>query len=108
HDRAGLDFALQWLSERASVLQSGWASGAYARVRALASDGEIADRLFRDSIEHLSGTRVRLELARTQLLYGEWLRRQRRRLDAREQLRSAFEQFTSMGAGAFARRAERE
>jgi DNA-binding NarL/FixJ family response regulator len=51
---------------------------------------------------------VRLELARTHLLYGEWLRRERRRIDAREHLRTAFDAFTSMGAEAFARRAERE
>jgi DNA-binding CsgD family transcriptional regulator len=108
HDRAALEYASQWLSERTRVLRSGWASGIHARVRALLSDGEIADRSYRESIEHLSGTRVRLELARTHLLYGEWLRRERRRLDARAQLRSALEQFAGMGAGAFAHRAERE
>ena len=108
HDRAALEYALQWLSQRTRVLRSGWASGIHARVRALLSDGEIADRLYRESIEHLSGTRVRFELVRTHLLYGEWLRRERRRVDARAQLRTALEQFTSMGAAAFARRAERE
>ena len=108
HDRAALDYALQWLSQRTRVLHSGWASGIHARVRALVSDGETADRSYRESIEHLSGTRVRFELARTHLLYGEWLRRERRRVDARTQLRSALGQFTSMGAAAFARRAERE
>ncbi len=108
HDRAALDYAVQWLSERTRVLHSGWASGIDARVRALLSDGEVADRLYRESIEHLSGTRVRLELARTRLLYGEWLRRERRRTDAREQLRTALEQFTTIGAEAFAGRAERE
>jgi DNA-binding CsgD family transcriptional regulator len=79
-----------------------------ARVRALLSEGDDAESLYRDSIVHLSGNRVRLELARTHLLYGEWLRRERRRLDARTHLRSALEAFTSMGAEAFARRAERE
>jgi DNA-binding CsgD family transcriptional regulator len=108
HERAALEYALQWLSQRTRVLRSGWASGMHARVRALLSDGEIADRSYRESIEHLSATRLRFELARTHLLYGEWLRRDRRRLDARAQLRSAFDQFTSMGAAAFARRAERE
>jgi DNA-binding CsgD family transcriptional regulator len=77
-------------------------------VRALLSEGELADSLFRHSIAHLSSTGVRLELARARLLYGEWLRRERRRLDARSQLRTALEQFTTMGAQAFARRAERE
>jgi RNA polymerase sigma factor (sigma-70 family) len=77
-------------------------------VRALLSEGEVAESLYRESIEQLSGTRLRLELARTHLLYGEWLRRERRRLDARRHLRTGFEAFTSMGAEAFARRAERE
>jgi DNA-binding CsgD family transcriptional regulator len=72
------------------------------------SEGDVADGLYRESIVNFSGTRVRLELARTQLLYGEWLRRERRRLDAREQLRAALEEFTRMGAQAFAGRAERE
>ena len=107
-DRALLESALEWLSERTRVISSGWASGIEARVRALLSEGEVADSLYRQSIAHLSGTRARLELARTHLLYGEWLRRERRRLDAREHLRTALEAFTSMGAEAFARRAERE
>jgi DNA-binding CsgD family transcriptional regulator len=107
-DRAALDYAARWLSERARVLDSGWASGIDARVRALVSGGEIADRLYGESIEHLSGTRLRLELARTRLLYGEWLRRERRRTDAREQLRAALDLFTTIGAQAFAARAERE
>ncbi|HWF56248.1 MAG TPA: LuxR C-terminal-related transcriptional regulator [Solirubrobacteraceae bacterium] len=107
-DRALLEFALDWLSRRTLVISSGWASGIETRVRALLSDGEVAETLYRQSIAHLSGTRARLELARTHLLYGEWLRRERRRLDAREHLRTALEAFTSLGAEAFARRAERE
>ena len=107
-DRALLESALEWLSERTRVISSGWASGIEARVRALLSEGEAAEALYRQSIEHLSGTRARLELARTHLLYGEWLRRDRRRLDARRHLRTALEAFTSMGAEAFAHRAERE
>jgi DNA-binding CsgD family transcriptional regulator len=107
-DRAQLESALEWLSERTRVISSGWASGIETRVRALLSEGEVADSLYRQSITHLAGTRVRLELARTHLLYGEWLRRERRRLDAREHLRTALEAFTGMGAEAFARRAERE
>jgi DNA-binding CsgD family transcriptional regulator len=107
-DRALLEAALDWLSERTRVISSGWATGIEARVRALLSEGEVAEALYRESIAHLSGTRVRLELARTHLLYGEWLRRERRRLDAREHLRIALEAFTRIGAEAFARRAERE
>jgi DNA-binding CsgD family transcriptional regulator len=107
-DRALLESALEWLSERTRVIRSGWATGIEARVRALLSQGDVAESLYRQSIARLSGPRVRLELARTHLLYGEWLRRERRRLDARKHLRIALEAFTSMGAEAFARRAERE
>jgi DNA-binding CsgD family transcriptional regulator len=103
-----LEFARDWLAERTAVVSSGWLNGIDARVRALLSEGDSADALYRDSIAHLSGTRMRIELARSQLLYGEWLRRERRRVDAREQLRSALEAFTSMGTEAFARRTERE
>ena len=71
--------------------------GIEARVRALLSEGEIADRLYRESITHLARTRVAVELARSHLLYGEWLRRERRRLDAREQLRTALDLFTTRG-----------
>ena len=107
-DRVLLESALEWLSERTRVLRSGWASGIEARVRALLSDGEVADSLYLQSIDYLTGTRVRVELARTHLVYGEWLRRERRRRDAREHLRTALEAFTGMGMEAFARRAERE
>ncbi|MGA2930072.1 MAG: LuxR C-terminal-related transcriptional regulator [Solirubrobacteraceae bacterium] len=107
-DRALLESALEWLSERTRVISSRWATGIEARVRALLSEGDAAESLYRQSIAHLSGPRVRLELARTHLLYGEWLRRERRRLDARQHLRSALEAFTRMGAEGFARRAERE
>ncbi|MGH3426469.1 MAG: helix-turn-helix transcriptional regulator, partial [Mycobacteriales bacterium] len=98
----------EWLSERTRVLASGWAGGIDARVCALASEGDAAESLYRESITHFSGTRLRLELARSQLLYGEWLRRERRRLDARTELRKALEAFTGMGAEAYARRADRE
>ncbi len=85
-----------------------WALGIDARSRALLSDGDAADRLYQEAIERLQRTRVRVQLARTHLLYGEWLRRERRRFDARDQLRTALELFTSMGAEGFGARAERE
>ncbi|HEX3832754.1 MAG TPA: AAA family ATPase [Solirubrobacteraceae bacterium] len=107
-DTAMLESALEWLSGRTRVVSSEWVLGIEARVHALLSEGEAAERLYRDSIVHLSGNRVRLDLARTHLLYGEWLRRERHHLDAREQLRTALEMFTNMGTDAFAARAERE
>jgi DNA-binding CsgD family transcriptional regulator len=107
-DRALLESALDWLSQRTGAISSEWALGIQARVRALLSEGEIAERRYRESITHLARTRLRLELARTHLLYGEWLRRERRRLDAREQLRAALDMFRDMGTEAFAARAERE
>ena len=107
-DREVLEHALEWLTERTRVISSKWASGIEARLRALLSEGNTAEGFYRDSIAHLSGTRARVELARTHLLYGEWLRRERRRVDARKQLRTAFGAFSGMGAGALAGRAERE
>src|SRR6202000_1521813 len=100
-----LGYAVGWLGERTDVIDSDWAEGISARVRALASEGEQADGLYRRSIDRLAATRLRRELARCRLLYGEWLRRERRRVDSREQLRAAFEAFEDMGAGAFADRA---
>jgi DNA-binding CsgD family transcriptional regulator len=72
------------------------------------SNGDAADGLYRQAVEHLCRTRVRTELARAHLLYGEWLRRERRRTDAREQLRTARELFEAMGMAGFAERARRE
>jgi DNA-binding CsgD family transcriptional regulator len=99
---------LEWLSERTRVTPTEWALGIEARVRALLSEGDAADSLYRESIDRLGRTRVRVELARGQLLYGEWLRREHRRVDAREQLRSAHDMLDTMGIGAFAERARRE
>jgi DNA-binding CsgD family transcriptional regulator len=107
-DVALVEAALEWLSERTRVTPTEWSLGIEARVRALLSDGDLADDLYRESIERLGRTRVRVELARAHLLYGEWLRRRQRRVDAREQLRTAYEMFASMGAEAFAERARRE
>jgi DNA-binding CsgD family transcriptional regulator len=110
--RAGLPeiaaAALLRLEERTRAAGTDWALGVLARSRALVSDGEDADGLYREAIERLGRTRIRAELARAHLLYGEWLRREGRRVDAREQLRSAHELFARMGAEAFAERARRE
>lgn len=85
-----------------------WARGIEARVRALSSDGEAAEAPYREALERLGRTRLRIELARTHLLYGEWLRREHRRVDARTQLRAAYEMLSTMGVEAFADRAQRE
>ena len=100
--------AFKRLSKMTSASGTDWALGIEARSRALLSDGELAERLYREGIERLSRTQIRVELARTHLLYGEWLRREGRRLDAREQLRIAEEMLTDMGIAAFVPRAERE
>jgi DNA-binding CsgD family transcriptional regulator len=100
--------ALGRLSQATGASGTDWALGVEARSRALLSDGEAAEALYREAIERLARTRVRVELARGHLLYGEWLRRERRRLDAREQLRTAHELFTQFGMEAFAERARVE
>ena len=100
--------ALVQLSEGTSLSGTEWALGLEARSRALLADGEAADALYREAIERLGRTRVRVELARAHLVYGEWLRRERRRLDARAHLRVAHDLFAEMGAEAFADRAARE
>jgi DNA-binding CsgD family transcriptional regulator len=100
--------ALARLSERAQASGSDWALGIEARSRALLSDGPAADRLYAEAIERLGRTGVHAELARAHLLYGEWLRRERRRVDAREHLRLAHEMLVTMGVDAFAERARRE
>ena len=100
--------ALRRLEERTLAAGTDWALGVLARSRALMSDGEDADALYREAIERLERTRIRVELARARLLYGEWLRREGRRVDARDQLRTAHEMFSRFGAEAFAERARRE
>jgi DNA-binding CsgD family transcriptional regulator len=100
--------AYRRLVEMTSASATEWALGIEARSRALLSDGEVAEGLHREAIERLGRTRLRVELARAHLLYGEWLRREHRRVDAREQLRTAHQMFTTMGVEAFAERAGRE
>jgi DNA-binding CsgD family transcriptional regulator len=85
-----------------------WALGIAARSHALLVDDGSADDLFAEAVERLGRTRVAIDLARAHLLYGEWLRRQRRRLDARKELRTAHEMFTDFGTEAFAERARVE
>ena len=99
---------LEWLSERTRVMPTDWALGIEARTRALLSEGEAAESCYRVSIEQLGRTRIRAQLARGHLLYGEWLRRERRRSEAREQLRTAHEMLEAMGMDGFAERARRE
>jgi DNA-binding CsgD family transcriptional regulator len=100
--------ALERLTETTQPSGTDWALGIEARARALLSDGAVADKLYQEAIERLSRTQLRPEQARSHLLYGEWLRREGRRTDAREQLRSAFELFEAIGMAAFAERARRE
>ncbi len=96
------------LSQRTRFGGTDWGLGIQARADALLSQGHAAEALYTEAIARLGRTRVRTELARAHLVYGEWLRRENRRVDAREQLRSAHELFSAMGAGAFAERARRE
>jgi DNA-binding CsgD family transcriptional regulator len=102
------DLALERIVQATSVAPTDWALGIQARSRALVGDGGTAERLYREAIERLGRTRLRPELARTHLLYGEWLRRQGRRVDARAELRAAHDGLTSMGMEAFAERARKE
>ena len=100
--------AYRWIAEMTSASGTNWALGVEARSRALVTEGNGAEGLYQDSIMHLDRSRVRAELARAHLLYGEWLRRQRRRADAREQLRTAHDMLEAMGMDAFAERSRRE
>ena len=96
------------LAARTQPCGNDWALGIDARCRALLSDGAAADDLYREAIERLRRTRLQPELARAHLVYGEWLRRESRRVDAREQLRAAQEMFATIGMEAFAARAHNE
>ena len=100
--------ALERLAETTQPCGTDFALGIEARCRALLSDGAAADDLYREAIDRLGRTRLRPELARAHLLYGEWLRREDRRVDAREQLRTAHDMLAAIGMEAFAERARRE
>ena len=107
-DKRTLAVTGDWLAERVRATPTAWALGIEARVCALSAEGEAADHYYRESIELLSRTRIRAHLARGHLLYGEWLRREKRRADARDQLRTAHDMLVEMGAESFAERARRE
>jgi DNA-binding CsgD family transcriptional regulator len=100
--------AFRRLSDKTQVSGTDWALGLEARSRALLSEGEDAERLYREAIDRLARPGSRVDLARAHLLYGEWLRSERRRQDAREQLRTAHEMLSAMGVQGFADRAARE
>jgi ATP/maltotriose-dependent transcriptional regulator MalT len=100
--------ALERLAEAAAAAGTGWALGVEARSRALLSKGDAAEDSYREAIELLSRTRLRPELARAHLLYGEWLRRQNRRVDARQQLHIAYDMLSAIGMDSFAERARHE
>ncbi len=106
-DDAVLAAALKQTSDRARATPTEWALGIEARLRALAGDGDV-DALYRESIERLGRTSLRVDVARSHLLYGEWLRREGHRVDAREHLRVAHDMLTTMGLEAFGSRARRE
>jgi DNA-binding CsgD family transcriptional regulator len=99
---------LRRLQEISRASGSDWTLGVEARSRALLSQGDEAERLYREAIDRLGRTRVKVALARAQLLYGEWLRREGRRVEAREQLRTAHATYAAMGMEGFAERARRE
>jgi DNA-binding CsgD family transcriptional regulator len=100
--------ALERLARSTGPSATDWALGVEARSRALLSEREAAEDLYREAISRLERSRVRVQLARAHLLYGEWLRRERRRVDAREQLRVAHTMLSDMGMEAFAERARIE
>ncbi|HWH20548.1 MAG TPA: AAA family ATPase [Solirubrobacterales bacterium] len=107
-DLARASAAFERLADTTRPSGTDWGLGIEARTRALVEDGDDAERLYREAIERLGRAGVRIELARARLLYGEWLRREGRRLDAREQLRAAHAELEAFGAAPFAERAARE
>jgi DNA-binding CsgD family transcriptional regulator len=107
-ETARAEAALVLLEPRIRLGGTDWALGVEARLRALLHEGAAAESLYREAIERLERTPARTALARAHLVYGEWLRRENRRQDARAALRRAFEMFVEMGAGVFTERAERE
>jgi DNA-binding CsgD family transcriptional regulator len=100
--------AYRRLTEMTGPAGTDWALGLAARSRALLSDGDKAEGGYREAIDRLGRTRIRVDLARAHLVYGEWLRRENRRTGARTQLRTAYEMLAAMGLAAFAERARRE
>ncbi|WP_037501260.1 ATP-binding protein [Solirubrobacter soli] len=107
-DTAAAELALSHLLERSSLSTTPWARGIEARSRALLARGDEADALYGEAIEQLGRSKVVVHHARAELVYGEWLRREGRRVDARAQLKSAYAALDGMGAAAFAERARRE
>ena len=108
HQPEAAQTALETLRAHIRLGRTDWGLGLEARSRALLADGGAAEKLYNEAIGRLGRTRMRLPLARAHLLYGEWLRRQRRRTDARAQLRTAYDLFEAMGARSFAGRARQE
>jgi DNA-binding CsgD family transcriptional regulator len=107
-DSEVLSYMSAWVQVRAAATPTEWALGMSARIQALDAYGNDAGALYRESIVHFGKTPLRIELARSQLLYGEWLRRERRPLDARVELRAALRLFREFGVDAFADRARIE
>ncbi|HEX7123333.1 MAG TPA: LuxR C-terminal-related transcriptional regulator, partial [Gemmatimonadaceae bacterium] len=100
--------ALELLEERTAASGTPWALGVQARSRALVTAGSAAEEHYRAALDHMKQSKVAIHLARAHLIYGEWLRRQNRRAQAREHLRTAYEMLIKFGADAFAERARRE